>query len=142
MGLYEVVYRAGKLEVFEVTDSEKTPIAGNAAEELKRMIIPDEREYLKFPLAVGNKWTATHRLLLRSRWLNPSMNYAVTSVGNGRYMIEGSGRVGSSHPVSQTRVFTYSPGDKAIARFFYDSAVGEKGAKVTIELVKFTPGGK
>src|SRR3990170_1412661 len=74
-GLYEVVFRGGQIEVFEVTGTEKIPIGGNAADELKRMILPDEREYLKFPLAVGNKWTGTHTQG-SGRWRSiRSMNY-------------------------------------------------------------------
>ena len=141
-GLYEVVFRGGQIEVFEVTGTEKIPIGGNAADELKRMILPDEREYLKFPLAVGNKWTGTHTQG-SGRWRSiRSMNYAVTSEAGGRYKIEGSGGAGSSHPVSQTRVFIYSPSEKAIVKFFYDSAVGQQGGKIDIELVKLTAGGK
>jgi len=68
----------------------------------------------------------------------------VTGIDGGRYKIEGSGAVGVrySAPARQERTFSYSPADKAIVKYYYDTWVGEKGAKIDIELVKFIPAGK
>jgi len=144
-GDYEVVYRGGQLEVFQLSGGEKIPIGGDLLDELKRMIRPDDREYLKFPLAVGNKWTATHSQTSPGAQFKSarSMEYAVLGANDGRFEIKGSGTATTRGPsMPQIRTYTYSPRDKAIVKYFYDSAVGEKFAKFDIELVKFTPGAK
>jgi hypothetical protein len=142
-GLYELVYHGGQLEVFEVTGSEKTPIGGDGADELKRMILPDEREYLKFPLAAGNKWTGTHTQRGGGGMTRRSMTYTVTGIDGGRYKIEGSALVpGPSQSVPQERNFFYSPSDKAIVKYYFDTWVGGPSAKIDIEIIKFTPSAK
>lgn len=50
------------------------------------------------------------------------------------YKIEGKGGT----VVPQERVFYYSPDLKCIVKFHYDSAVGQRGAKVDIELTKYS----
>lgn len=144
-GTYEVVYRKGEIEVTQ----DGALIIGNAAEELKRMILPDERGYLKFPITVGNQWTGRHFHDRRSGWR--SMNYAVSgiedlAVGGSTlraFKIEGRGSVSvPSGTYEQKRAFSYSPDAKSVVKFFYDSAVGSVGAKVDIELVKFSASGK
>jgi len=139
-GEYTVTYRGGNIEVTQ----DDTAIGGNAAEELQRMILPDERQYLKFPLAVGNKWTGKYYHDRRSGWR--SMDYAVTGIEDiaidGKilhtFKIEGKGTVSvPSGSYDQTRTIWYSLETKSAVKFLYDSAVGSVGAKVEIELVKY-----
>lgn len=141
-GTYEVCYRGGELQMGNA-------VGGNTARELKRMIIPDEREYLKFPLTVGSKWTGKYFLDVRSGW--PSMTYIVAgieevAVGGGSfraYKIEGDGTVSVlSGTYRQKRLIWYSPDAKSVVKFFYDSAIGSVGAKVEIELQGFIPAAK
>ena len=79
------------------------------------------------------------------------MNYTVTgiedfAVGGSTlraFKIEGRGSVSvPSGTYEQKRAFSYSPDAKSVVKFFYDSAVGSVGAKVDIELVKFSASGK
>jgi len=44
--------------------------------------------------------------------------------------------------ISQERSFLYSPGEKAIVKFYFDSWIGGTGGKIDIELVKFIPVGR
>ena len=144
-GVYEVVFRGGRLEVFEMTGNEKRPFTGTGAEELKRMILPDEREYLKFPLAVGNKWTGTHTQLSGTKVSSTrSMTYIITADDGGRYKVSGSGTAPGpkGSVISQERVFYYSPGEKAIVKFNFDSYIGGTGGKIDIDLLKFFSAGK
>ena len=144
-GVYEVVYHGGRLDVFEIAGNEKKPISGTGAEELKRMILPDEREYIKFPLASGNKWTGTHTQLSGKKVSSTrSMTYTVTGDDGSRYKVSGSGTAPtpSGSMISQERSFLYSPGEKAIVKFYFDSWIGGTGGKIDIELVKFIPVGR
>jgi len=144
----------GKLQVYQLLNDQRAGVGPETSNELKRMIAfgQDEREYLKFPLAVGLKWTVNY--LHRSPGRTPRRRYIdfkitgleeiTTSAGTFRaYRIEGSATfVLSSRTVHQQRIIHYSPDTKSIVSFYYDSAIGEPGAKVEIKLKKFTPKGK
>lgn len=56
-GDYEVRFSGGEFRVYELKAGKKTEV--QRAAELKRMVDNnrDDRQYLQFPLAVGNKWT-------------------------------------------------------------------------------------
>lgn len=143
-GLYVVVYRGGKLEVFQ----DGAAVNERASEELRRMFLPDERGYLKFPFALGDKWTAEYLHYSPGRPGRPrSMTYSVAGIeeikaagGNFKtYRIEGEGV--TSFGYHQKRTIWFSPEAKCIVKFRYDSAVGGAGGKTEIELIKFSPTG-
>jgi len=135
-GLYKVVYRQGQCEAYEG----EIAFGGNAAAELCRMILPDERKYLKFPLAVDNKWVGTHTQNTGRRSSTRSMEYTVTGFNEGAFQIQGDSVImGGGGSITQKRIISYDPKKKAITNYFYDSSVDQRGVKLKIELVEFIP---
>lgn len=149
-GNYEMTSMKGQLEVFQIVDGQKSAVGPNSTEFLKRMLgfAQDDQQYLKFPLAAGNKWRAeysvqspgTRRAQRRSAEFRAEDKSQIkTLAGNFEALkIKGTNAAG---PVPQEWEYFYNADCKCIVKFFYDSAVGGVGSKVEIELVKFSPSG-
>lgn len=148
-GNYEVTSVKGQLEVFQIVDGQKSAVGPSSTEFLKRMLgfAQDEQQYLKFPLAAGNKWRAeysvqspgTRRSQRRSAEFKVEDKSQIKTVaGNFEALkIKGNNAAG---PVPQEWEYFYTADCKCIVKFFYDSAVGGVGGKVESEFMKFNPG--
>lgn len=149
-GEYEVTAAPdGKLLQSLLGGEQKLPVGESSAAELKRMFRAgqDEREYLRFPLE--GKWSKTYSYSIPgvAKMLRKTVEYKVvgeeevtTPAGTFRTIkIEGDARVPTpSGAVDQKWVYYFAQDIGVIVKFNYDSAVGEKGAKIDIELLKFS----
>ena len=145
-GNYEVLYLKGQLAAYELVDGQKVGVGSQSKELLERMIAfgQDEQQYLKFPIAVGNKWTANYpvrspgtretrrrsaefKVEEKAQTKTPAGNFQTVRIKGSNY--------GGAYP--QQWDYFYSPDCKCIVKFYYDSAVGGVGGKVDVELTKF-----
>lgn len=147
-GNYEVAYVGGKLQAYDLADGKRGPVGPRSGQQLLRMIAfgQDEEQYLKFPLAIGTKWTANYSVQSPGsrRTSHRSADFMVqeqvqTKTAAGNFQTLKLKGLNSGGQVSQEWTYFYSPDCKCIAKFFYDSAVGGNGGKLEIELTKFTP---
>lgn len=136
-GEFEAVYRAGKLEVFEVVNGKSTPPAQpNSATRITRLILPDYIGYLVFPLQA--RWEATYPVTPTGtrRTLTRTVNYKVVAVKKGVVTIRGEGLIGSSGVAEW--IYRYDPGEKCIVESYGDQLVGGGGVKTETKLKKHT----
>jgi len=150
-GTYEVVFQQGRLEVFQITDGNKTVATAGDAEDLKRLIPfnQDDLQLLNFPLFVGKTWTAEYRHT-QAGARKPQRRWATLQVekveeikteagGFQAIRIKGNGQTYGGN-VKREWDYFYTPDTKSIVKFYYDSGVGTKSGKMDIELLKFVPG--
>ena len=146
-GRYEVAVSNGKAEeVNTVTDGEKRLIGGNAAGEIARMvgIDPANRMYINPPLEVDKTWSQSYSYTIPgiNRLWRRSVNYKVVSEETlttpagtfNVFKLEATSRTGDG--TNQKWIYYYSKDIDCVVKWFYDSGVGIKGAKVEIELEK------
>lgn len=149
-GNYEVTILEGNCHVVQVLPDQFQTIAGNPADEICRMVGIDKAERAYFPpkeigmLSTGKEWKKTHSYTIPGvrRPQNRTVFYKIISEEKNKdneivgFIIEGVARVVyPSGEYTQKWTFRYDPHLNIITNFFYDSAVGEKGAKINVEFV-------
>lgn len=146
-GDYEVSFSGGKFEVFQFVGGERGRVGPRTADRLKSMVTAgsEPTAQLRFPLTVGQKWTATFAYQ-PPRGQTPSSRTLETLVTGIQQVTTPAGTFqvfkiegGFAHPsgVQAAYVYFYSPQARSIVKWNYDSAVGQPGAKLEIELIKF-----
>jgi hypothetical protein len=105
-------------------------------------IDPDNRKFLNPPHVVGKEWSQSHtyRIPGVNRTLQRTIYFKVmgeetitTAAGTFQvFRIDGDARMGTT---DQKWVYYYSEKIGVTVKWFYDSGVGEKGAKVEIEYI-------
>jgi hypothetical protein len=144
-GVYELRYSRGKIQVFEVTGDQKTerPPPQALLALLGMSKSPRYEQHLKFPLAVGMKWTHTYfggSTGSRNRSHRNveigvmGIEDVVTAAGTFRAFKIEKLDVGSGSRWSTT--YFYSPETKSIVKSYFDSSLaGSGGGKTEIELI-------
>ncbi len=141
-GEYDVAVSDGKCEATYTLDGKLYLVGADAGAELCRMvgIDPDNRKYRNPPHKVGQEWAQTHSFGLRGRTFRRTVTYHVTEekrtpTGHVLFKIEGDARLSSAvGAYDQKWVYFYNEETGIIVKWFHDSAVGDRGAKIEIEL--------
>lgn len=150
VGQFAAMYKKGELvfvSIFDGTESDATP---GIATQLKRLFsfAQDERQYLRFPLRTGDKWQVSYKRVLpgTTRTLTTAeetrvIGFKNVDVAAGHFTVaelKREGQVSGSSVPTET-IILYSPITGCVVHYYYDSYVGGKGAKSTVELTKVTP---
>jgi hypothetical protein len=143
-GQHRACFNGKNLEVVTLVGDHWYP--SSVSSEIEQMLLPGEYGYLKKEMLVPDAkgWTAHYK---SKSGQSRSMAYVVKGKeqheGKEVVVIEGTGQASARRggaTYTQARKIFYSPADKSIVHYFYDSAVGDKGEKATIILKKFSPG--
>jgi len=143
-GEYEVAVSSGKCDVTKVIDGALHLVGGNAAAELCRMVgvDPDKRMYVKLPLEIGKEWVQEYNYnitgdsITRRRTATYRVVAMETVGAFATFRIEGDARISNrSGKFDQKWVYNYNEATNVIVKWHYDSAVGQTGAKMEIDLV-------
>lgn len=151
-GTYEVVFNDGKLQIFKLEPSGKSPVDGSSVITMAMLQAMLGRgkylggEYLEFPLSAGKKWNIEYSI--RPSGAKKDVSYkGETNVSGPQSVATPAGNlrafkliraVRSSIGSDTTATYYYSPEAKSIVKFLLDSPDGARD----IELAKFGAGPK
>ncbi len=150
-GVYTVAVKDGKCFVSKEGENGSKSVEGEPSGDLCRMVgIDDEqRRYLKPPHKIGETWSQHHKYKL-ARYPKLDFERTVTfkvvgyedvTVPAGTFKafrIEGDYEEGPSRYTGayvQKWIYYYAEERGVIVKLYFDSSVGKKGAKLSIELL-------
>jgi len=156
-GLYELTFTQGKVKLFEVSGNQKNEMVvlpdGPSQSLLALLGKSEQLQRIKFPLAVGQKWTYQYETqppgARRAVRINAEVNVigveqVTTAAGSFKaYKLKRTQSAGAfvyGRSNISTNTYFYSPETRSIVK---SSSLNEgSGPTTTIEneLIKFTPG--
>lgn len=154
-GIYELTVTQGVVKLYDVNGGQKNeiPIQPDGPTQVLLTLVgkSDQRQDLKFPLSVGQKWTYKYETRLPNTKFNTHRSAEVDVVGMEQVTTPAgsckaykliknesasTGRFGGTSNITTT--YFYSPETRSIVK---SSRVVDKNlSTVDIELIKFTPG--
>jgi hypothetical protein len=149
-GLYELVFSQGKIKLYQVSGSQKNEIEirpdGSMQGLLSMVGKSEERQDLKFPFSIGQKWTYEYENTPAGARRPQRRSVEVTVVGLEQvstpagsfkaYKLVASGSWGKSGGATITSFF--SPETKSVVK--RSNVSNSSSASVETELIKFTAG--
>jgi hypothetical protein len=156
IGMYELVFSQGKINVYEVNGSQKTEMEikpeGPGEGLLALVGQREERPHLKFPLSVGQKWTYEYKIRPRGAKQDQNRSAEVNVTGLEQVTTPGGsfkayklvrteswprpGRQAGWN--TNTTTYFYSPDTRSTVK--RSTSNDANAATVELQLIKFTPG--
>jgi len=148
-GVYEILFKEGKLQIFKVEQNEKSPVDSSLGITISLLQAMHGRgnylggKYLQFPLSVGQKWNVEYTVRLPGLTKDVSgkgettvSGFESVSSSAGNFRVLKLTREIRSSGTNTTITYYYSPEAKSVVKFLLDSPDGTSN----VELVKFGAG--